>query len=801
MAEAAKADEASTEVAAQPAVAAAPVAGRAPAGLELAAWVGALRGTRAAAASAMPADQPRPLARSWADARAGGWNAQDTDVGGALRIPVWGLTDGFEADDPQRKYTNESARKRAIVVIPSKVDLSKGKIDVLLHFHGRNIGYRERAKEGTVRDVEVDQIEQQLVASDRRMVAVLPQGSRESGADRLKFDIGGAEDYVSDAIGLALGHIPEARRPANEEVEVGRIVISGHSGGGSYAIDAADIAQPSQPSVDEWVDAPPLLLFDGVNTATELADLELALEDWLKEDRRQIAGKPDAAALLARRGVKLRSSWGTGSDAGYATQNAALETWLNKWFGAHGTGDAVVDAAWRAQYRVERFVGQHDYLVGTGKAAGAKERGTVPSGVTGGSSTAAGVPNYAGGGNLEAGLRSLHRRADDAAPRRPAMPAAGVLALQQSIGNRAVGRALARKPNRKPAPPPPPPIRLETPKARHVDEDGSTFIPPSIDFGKFSIFVPAAWLGKFNLRDPTSLDDLRVHVFCGAASATGKVANDISLHGLRGASNLTEWITIGVPGSTMPGPDGTEINIATPFTDADLTACLAAAGIKSPVAHLRISGHSRGAITATAYAMRTSLKSAIDRVTLLDEFQVGDPKKGNYNGKVEALVKAGIPPAKIRGYETQNPAKVHVQDVDYRTLAHMDTIGSVRLISDAMALDPKIAAAAAKELAVNDKKRGIKRTIKEEVESLPLKKRGSLHSTGPAGSDTLQSFTTTNAAKIAAIHTTALVAFINRHNLTGWGGTIDWTPFAAHEFFVQEIAAELYDGGPTLATP
>jgi hypothetical protein len=792
MAEAAKADEPSAEVApAQPVASVAPPAGRAAAGLELTAWVADLR---AAAATAPPSAAARPLARRWADARAGGWNAQDTRVGGALRIPVWGLTDGFEGDDPQRKYTTESARKRAIVVIPERVDLSKGKVDVLLHFHGRNIGYRERAKEGTVRDVEVDQIEQQLVASDRRMVAVLPQGSRESGPDRLKFDIGGAEDYVTDAIQLALDHLPEARRPANEEVEVGRIVVSGHSGGGSYAIEAADIAQPAQPSVEEWVDAPPLLLFDGVNTARELADLQLALEDWLQEDRRQIAGKPDAAALLARRGVKLRSSWGTGSDAGYQAQNTALVAWLDTWFKAHGTGDAAVDAAWRAQYRVERFAGQHDYLVGTGKAAGAKERDAVPPGVTGGPSTTAGVPKYAGGGNLEAGLRSLHRRADDTARRRPAMPAARVLALQQSIGNRAVGRALGRKPNRKPPPPPPPPppIHLETPKTRHVDETGTTFMPQSIAFGRFSIFVPAAWLGKYNLRDPASLDDLRVHVFCGAATGT---TDDVSLHGLRGASNLTEWITVYVPGTTIPGRDKTRISVATPFTDADLKACLTAVGIKSPIKRLRITGHSRGAITAVAFASATKQKTALERVTLLDEFQVGDPAdpKKPYHGKVETLIAAGIPKKSIRGYETQNPAKVHIGGgVDYRPLDSMATIGAVRLIQDAMALDPQVAAAAAATTIVDPKTKKTT-TVKQEAQSLTLRARGSLPSKGPAGTETLRTFARTNAATIAAIHTSDLVQFINTQDLTGWGTSIDWRPFAGHEFFVQEIAAELYD--------
>jgi hypothetical protein len=45
----------------------------------------------------------------------------------------------------------------------------------------------------------------------------------------------------------------------------------------------------------------------------------------------------------------------------------------------------------------------------------------------------------------------------------------------------------------------------------------------------------------------------------------------------------------------------------------------------------------RGAPGPGAVLAARSQKDVIDRVTLLDEFQVGDPKKGNYSGKVEAI--------------------------------------------------------------------------------------------------------------------------------------------------------------------
>ena len=85
-------------------------------------------------------------------ARPGGWNAQDTQVAGTTRIPIDDLPAGFRGDDDQRPTTRESAQRRAIVIVPNRVDVTAGSVEVLLHFHGLNIGYRER-DDGTVRDV------------------------------------------------------------------------------------------------------------------------------------------------------------------------------------------------------------------------------------------------------------------------------------------------------------------------------------------------------------------------------------------------------------------------------------------------------------------------------------------------------------------------------------------------------------------------------------------------------------------------------------------------------------------------
>ena len=719
----------------------------------------------------------RTLARQWSDARPGGWNAQDANVAGALRIPVEELPQGFGGKDPQLQYTKESAEKRAIVVVPDAVDLS-GPVEVLLHFHGQNIGYRERSKERTVRDVEVDEIEQQIVAAGRNMVAVLPQGSRGSGPNMSKFTIGDPKTYVDDVLRLASAHLPGSRLPAGGVMKSGRLVMSGHSGGGPYAVAYAHYAQQPSSTEQEWVDAPPLLLFDGINGKDELKTLQQNLETWLAEDLRWITQAADQAALLGRRGLKLRSTWGTGSDPIYQQMNAALDTWLTARFAKLAAGlDPGVASTWRAQYRVERREGQHDYQVGTGRPATPSER------------DAAGVPLYTGGGNLEAGLRGLRANPVVARRRRGGSRATAnqMLRLQRTVGNRALSRAVLARQT--------PQRRFETPDPLRASEANpaagqpSAFIPTIIVKEKFAVFVPMGWIAKYNLVPAEEQRELKVHVFFGAGGVKGNNFNDVLLHGLRSASNATEWITIAVPGSATD--DGQ--SFATPFSDSDITDCLAAANITWPVTSLRLSGHSRGMVSLTAYAAKMkAYKSVLDRVHVLDEFQFHD-KAGTYHGKVESLIQSGIPKDKIRGYESGDPAEKHVKDVDYVKFdaQAIAAVGAVRMIQDAIALNPSVATAAAATKTTKDPVTKTMRTVKDEVDSLTLPTRGSLPSRAPAGTDSLQSWMAAHKKELSAISAGHLGTFITTQNLTRYRG-ISWVPFLAHEFFVAEIAPELY---------
>jgi hypothetical protein len=362
-------------------------------------------------------------------------------------------------------------------------------------------------------------------------------------------------------------------------------------------------------------------------------------------------------------------------------------------------------------------------------------------------------------------------------------PAAQAARLQRSLGNRAAGRLLGRLVTS---------TKLETETPLRATETGP--MPQTmIVNGKFAVYVPWGWIAANNLKQPADITDVKVHVFFGAGGVTGDEFNDVLLHGLRSASNPTEWITIAVAGTTTRSG----ASIPTPFSDSDITDCLSAIGIAKPVTSLRLSGHSRGMVSLVAYAPRCGLKSVIDRVHVLDEFQVGNPEEGTYVGKVEVLRAAGIPAAKIIGYESQDPAKIHLRGVKYVTLDPfaMAVIGTVRLIQDGIARDPAIAsAAAATRTKANPAAAGTFLTVKDEAASLVLPERGSLPSTAAPGTASLQSWSAdpVNRRAMSKISLGKLLAFVNSQNLTRYTGQ-DWAPFAAHEFFVNEIAPELYN--------
>ena len=365
--------------------------------------------------------------------RAGGWNEAERDVAGTKRIPVDGLTTGNQNPDVQSQ-SPEGAAGKAVVVVPNSVDVT-AKPDVLLFFHGMgNLGYRERGKadkgrgpEGTVHDVEVDRIEQQLAHSGQNIIAVLPQGTNAA-----TFGIADPQAYVNEAVGKAGPKINKAIAP-------GRIVVSGHSGGGRPAVAAATKLSAKAPANDdEWFNQPPLFLFDGINGPFECDTIGDLMDSWLDADLVRLKASSDPLALLKRRQVKLRSTHSnsdlytaTNLSGGYDTQvrdgvdennkpkfkdkritiapERSLKGRIDKWFRLHKPQLVKFEAELRAQYDVVETAvsGSHEATVGTGKLETDKtKREAAPAGLTDASKDA-GVPGYSGGGHLEESILKL----------------------------------------------------------------------------------------------------------------------------------------------------------------------------------------------------------------------------------------------------------------------------------------------------------------------------------------------------------------------------------------------------------
>ena len=378
--------------------------------------------------------------------RAGGWNQAGHEVGGSLRVQVTGVTRGNQDDDLQ-PASQEGAAGTAIVVVPDGADLS-AQPDVMLFFHGMgNLGFRERTTDdrargpaGSVHDVEADRIPQQLAHSKRNIVGILAQGTNAA-----TFGIKDPAAYIDEVLALAVPKLqallPAASVPAR--IAPGRIIVAGHSGGGRATVAGAKALSATAPGTDaEWLKAPTMFLFDGINGPLECDAVGNLVEQWLAADLVRLQAAADPDALLDRRGVRLRSTH-SNSDLYTATnlggsftvekeldeldehgkkkkqtvtvtiaRSRSLKGRIEKWFAANGGKLPKVQAKWQGQYDVPDTAvsGGHEATVGTGKLeTDPAKRLPAPAGITD-PSRKAGVPGYDGGGHLEESLSKLPHR-------------------------------------------------------------------------------------------------------------------------------------------------------------------------------------------------------------------------------------------------------------------------------------------------------------------------------------------------------------------------------------------------------
>ncbi|HTX76021.1 MAG TPA: DUF4157 domain-containing protein [Terracidiphilus sp.] len=805
---------------------------------------------------------PQVIRRQWSDAPAGGatsaqttppsmgWNKAETSVAGVRRIPVEGIPGGNIDKDRQRAAV-EAADNRAIALIPAGLDTLQP-VDVLLHLHGHNVGYRQRATKGaddetlgvgTVRDVESDRIEQQIAASKRPIIAVLPQGTTGSGFGKLNSDAYIAEVFKKLTAMGVWG--PDASAP-----KIGRVILSGHSGAGDPL--SAMMAEPGSPRLPSALKE--VALFDAINGPIELG----RVTDWVKQHL-----DADLAALVAlgkgsgietpeqtaylQKSMRFRAYYTNGS---YKDRHETLQKSIDDWFKTNakpalGVGSALYTQL-KDNYRtVPVGHGQHNKIMGrdnrlldaltTLPSAPPVTQSVQPKADSGYDPQAA-VPAsvaetlHAPGAALDPASRqfmesrfgydfsSVRIHTDPSA----AESASAIHARAYTLGHHVVFAPGAYEPHSADG------ARLLAHELAHVvQQAGSGANPygtlrrqatvetappiradenqllPTFNFGPFSIFVPA----KLSRKAYADIATVKVHVFFAAGGVQGDNTNDVFLHGLRSASDMSDWITIGVRGI-----DGG----ANSIKDSQITDCLHSIGIDNAPVAVRLTGHSRGCDSVVKTVSQKLITTRIDRIVLLDEAvehvsttAVVAPGAGPGPGdvklnRVQQLVAAGISPSIIVAYESAHKSvnlltgkSAKVAGATYHDLnpVCMAAIGAARLVQDAIALRPDIARAAAAIPAIGT-----------QLRDLGLPPRGTF-TTGPSTGGKINfndfCFETPGPGappgarpkmkeSIKAIgRNPVLVRFINSHNLARYSTVADWTPFLAHEFFVAEIAHEL----------
>jgi hypothetical protein len=342
------------------------------------------------------------------------WNSDERPVGKVRRIPLEGLKEGTGANltPKQQKgwhdipeLTSEHAIGKAIVLVPEGLDATQS-IEVVIFLHGHTEGthrpfggfrtldktppgagkHMQDLRRGIdptdvapVRDVALDQAEQQLEDSnEKQLVIVLPQGgltSQFSKAGGKDFD---ATPYVDeirtrlqtekkwrDAQGAVAGAAPR----------VTRIVMAGHSGASAALANMANADKPGVTAGDSSALPNDLVIYDAINSGGQRA----AFVNWAKrrlDEDFAILTDPtidDAAKLVhLNTAPKLR---GYTTDF-YIGQYILLDNAIEAWFTAHKAKLGQWAGCLRANYDLEYLDVDHEELMRGSGAAGPRAAGT-----------------------------------------------------------------------------------------------------------------------------------------------------------------------------------------------------------------------------------------------------------------------------------------------------------------------------------------------------------------------------------------------------------------------------------------
>jgi hypothetical protein len=368
----------------------------------------------------------------WTDASTQGraWNVDERAVGKVRRIPLEGLTEGTSAkrtDDraqtwvwadkehTKRRLTTEpttiaalspeSAKGKAIVLVPDGLDATKD-IEVLVFLHGftedtgrpfagwrtltRPTGKKDderikRLRQGVdlaqvpgvpddapVRDVALDQAEQQLEESgERQLVIVLPQGGLHSqfGKEGDKnFDAG---PYVREIV-ARLQKEKRWRNAGGKLVgaapNVTRIDMAGHSGAGATLAHMASATSPSSAITGD------LVLYDSINPG-EGSSFEAWAKARLDADLAVLTDPSlsDAAKLAHLQTAQKLHGYCT--DA-YISAYIDLDDAIAAWFRRHKAKLGKWAPCLRANFMLEYVDVDHEELMRGSKAGTTRAAGT-----------------------------------------------------------------------------------------------------------------------------------------------------------------------------------------------------------------------------------------------------------------------------------------------------------------------------------------------------------------------------------------------------------------------------------------
>jgi hypothetical protein len=359
----------------------------------------------------------------WSDASTQGraWNIDERAVGKIRRIPLEGLSEGLSMnrkdelakrrwvwDDPEphkkghmemestriSQLSSEGAKGKAIVLVPDGLDATKP-IEVLVFLHGFTedtgrpfAGWRtldvqpkgaspklqdlrrglDPADTAPVRDVALDQAEQQLEESGRKqLVIVLPQGGLHSQFSKDGGQTFDSDTYVKQIVTRlqAEGRWRDGKgKPAKAEPGVSRVIMSGHSGAGQALSTAAAAGKITGD----------LVIYDAINGG------QLGLfQQWaikrLNEDLLVLMdkSKTEAEKLAYLQGAqKLR---GYTTDA-YISAYLDLDDEIQRWFDRHKKDLGPFAGCLRSNYFFEYHNVHHEELMRGSSAAGKRAPGT-----------------------------------------------------------------------------------------------------------------------------------------------------------------------------------------------------------------------------------------------------------------------------------------------------------------------------------------------------------------------------------------------------------------------------------------